>query len=210
MTEQQTLTPPAPLPSTPVEEPQQATVEVDQPAPQAGHEKKSPLRIFSLIRSITCWFDNSTKTYNPSETDNKYSIDWLRMIPYVGMHVMCLGVIWVGWSPVAVAVAAGLYAFHMFVITGFYHRYFSHRTFKTSRTAQFIFAVAGASCVQRGAIWWAARHRHHHRHSDEEDDIHSPIRHGFYFSHVGWIVSKAGFDYDEKAVPDLMKFPELC
>ena len=132
------------------------------------------------------------------------------MIPYVGMHIMCLGVIWVGWSPVAVLVAAGLYAFHMFVITGFYHRYFSHRTFKTSRAAQFIFAVAGASCVQRGAIWWAARHRHHHRHSDEEDDIHSPVRHGFYFSHVGWIVSKAGFDYDERAVPDLMKYPELC
>ena len=202
MTQQQTLTPPVTLSATPAEE-------VNRPAPQASHEKKPPLRIFSLLRSVTCWFDNSTKTYTPSETDSLYSIDWLRMIPYVGMHVMCLGVIWVGWSPAAVLLAAGLYTFHMFVITGFYHRYFSHRTFKTSRVAQFIFAVAGASCVQRGAIWWAARHRHHHRHSDEEDDIHSPVRHGFYFSHVGWIVSKAGFDYDAKAVPDLMKFPEL-
>jgi stearoyl-CoA desaturase (delta-9 desaturase) len=198
MTEQQTMTPLA-----------AQLQKLAQPAPQATYKKKSSWRISSLLRSATCWFDTTTKSYSEAETDDKYSIDWLRMIPYAGMHFMCFGVIWVGWSPIAVIVAAALYAIHMFAITAFYHRYFSHRTFKTSRVAQFIFALVGASCVQRGAIWWAARHRHHHRHSDEEDDIHSPHRHGFYWSHVGWITSKAGFDYDAKAVPDLMKFPEL-
>ena len=103
----------------------------------------------------------------------------------------------------------GLYVLHMFSITAFYHRYFSHRTYKTSRAAQFVFAVLGNSCVQRGPIWWAARHRHHHRHSEEEIDVHSPVRHGLFWSHVGWITSKGAFGYDPKSVPDLLKFPEL-
>jgi len=166
-------------------------------------------RIASLIRSIGCWFDNSAKEYSEAEKASRYEVDWIRLIPYVSMHLVCIAVIWVGWSPIAIAVAAALYAFHMFAVTAFYHRYFSHRTYRTSRVAQFLFAVAGSSCVQRGPIWWAARHRHHHRHSDEEDDVHSPIRHGLYWSHFGWITSKCAFDYDPKAVPDLMKFAEL-
>jgi len=166
-------------------------------------------RIASMARTVACWFDNAAKTYSETETANQYSVDWLRLIPYLSLHLMCFGVIWVGWSPVAVIVAAAMYVFHMFSITAFYHRYFSHRAFKTSRVAQFIFAVMGNSCVQRGPIWWAARHRHHHRHSDEEIDVHSPIRHGLYWSHFGWITSKGAFSYDAKAVPDLVKYPEL-
>lgn len=161
------------------------------------------------LRSIGCWFDNTAKSYTDDEQTSKYAVDWLRMIPYLGLHLTCFCVIWVGWSGVAVGVAAALYVVHMFSVTAFYHRYFSHRSYRTSRVAQFIFAVLGNSCVQRGPIWWAARHRHHHRHSDEEVDIHSPVRHGFYWSHVGWITSKGAFNFDESAVPDLVKFPEL-
>ena len=180
--------------------------------PAANDTKQEPKQTHlktSWIHSIGTWFDNSVKKYSEDETAQMYNVDWLRLIPYAGMHLMCLGIIWVGWSPIAVAVAAGLYVFHMFSITAFYHRYFSHRTFKTSRVAQFIFALMGSSCVQRGPIWWAARHRHHHRHSDEEDDVHSPVRHGFIWSHIGWITSKKAYGFDAKAVPDLMKFPEL-
>ncbi len=166
-------------------------------------------RFASLVHSVGCWFDNSAKEYTEGEKADVYAVDWVRLLPFVAIHLMCFGVIWVGWSPIAVAVAAGLYVFHMFSVTAFYHRYFSHRAFKTSRVAQFIFAVMGSSCVQRGPIWWAARHRHHHRHSDEEVDVHSPIRHGLYWSHFGWITSKGAYGFDEKAVPDLMKFPEL-
>jgi len=166
-------------------------------------------RLASLVQSIGCWFDNSAKKYSDAEKASQYEVDWVRLIPYVSIHLMCLAVIWVGWSPIAVLVACLMYAFHMFAVTAFYHRYFSHRSYKTSRVAQFLFAMAGSSCVQRGPIWWAARHRHHHRHSDEEDDVHSPIRHGLYWSHFGWITSKCAFDYDPKAVPDLIKFPEL-
>ena len=136
-------------------------------------------------------------------------IDWVRIIPFVGVHLACLGVFWVGWSPVAIAVAVLLYAVRMFAITGFYHRYFSHRTFKTSRTAQFVFALLGNAAVQRGPLWWAAHHRHHHRHSDAEADPHSPHEHGFLWSHVLWLTTRENFRTDRKAVKDLIVYPEL-
>jgi stearoyl-CoA desaturase (Delta-9 desaturase) len=175
----------------------------DTPGAAGSGKSRSPMR------SILAWFDKTALEYDDSESAGKYEADWVRLIPYLAVHAMCFGVFWVGWSGIALGVAAALYVVHMFAVTGFYHRYFSHRTYKTSRIAQFIFAVIGSSCVQRGPIWWAARHRHHHRHSDEDVDIHSPIRHGLYWSHFGWITSKRGFGFDEKAVPDLMKFPEI-
>ncbi len=101
------------------------------------------------------WFDSTAVRSSPANTHASH-IDWLRTVPFIGMHLACFGVIWVGWSPLAVSTAIALYLVRMFAITGFYHRYFSHRTFKTSRVLQFIFAVIGAASVQRGPIWWAA------------------------------------------------------
>jgi stearoyl-CoA desaturase (delta-9 desaturase) len=136
-------------------------------------------------------------------------VDWLRCIPFVAMHSMCFGIIWVGWSPFAVTMAAALYFVRMFAITGLYHRYFSHRAFKTSRLGQFFFALLGSCAVQRGPLWWAAHHRHHHRHSDQESDHHSPLQHGFLWSHMGWFMSRPNFPTNLQAVADLAKFPEL-
>lgn len=193
-----------------------STEKVDSPSretPGVETERQSDIPKTShfgrMVAAIGCWFDNSAKEYSENESSERYVVDWVRIIPFICLHLMCFGVIWVGWSPIAVAMAAAFYVVHMFSITAFYHRYFSHRSYKTSRVAQFIFAVMGNSCVQRGPIWWAARHRHHHRHSDEEVDIHSPIRHGFIWSQVGWISSKEAYPFDEKSVGDLMKFPEL-
>jgi len=136
-------------------------------------------------------------------------VDWARVLPFLAMHAGCLAVIWVGFSGVAIAVTIALYLLRMFAITGFYHRYFSHRTFKTSRAGQFIFALLGASAVQRGPIWWAAHHRYHHSHSDKPDDIHSPLQHGFLWSHMGWFMSHQHFVADLSGVKDLIKYPEL-
>jgi stearoyl-CoA desaturase (delta-9 desaturase) len=102
-----------------------------------------------------------------------------------------------------------MYAIRMFAITGFYHRYFSHKTFKTSRLMQFIFAVIGASAVQRGPIWWAAHHREHHMHSDTIHDKHSPKAHSFFWSHTGWFLTKANFLTHTKMVKELSRYPEL-
>ncbi|MFM7214254.1 MAG: acyl-CoA desaturase [Verrucomicrobiota bacterium] len=136
-------------------------------------------------------------------------VDWVRAMSFVILHVGCLGVIWTGWSWFAVGSAVFLYFIRMFAVTGFYHRYFSHRTFSTSRAWQFVLALWGATCVQKGALWWAYTHRHHHQHSDEEDDKHSPRQHGFLWSHIGWITSRKNFPTDYSRVKDLAKFPEL-
>jgi stearoyl-CoA desaturase (Delta-9 desaturase) len=135
--------------------------------------------------------------------------DWKRTVPYVILHLGCLLVLWSGWSWCAVGVATVLYFLRMFAITAFYHRYFSHRSYRTSRIMQFLFAVLGNSSMQRGPLWWAATHRHHHSHSDEETDKHSPRQHGFMGSHLGWLWHSENFPTDYSLIPDLAKFPEL-
>jgi stearoyl-CoA desaturase (delta-9 desaturase) len=156
------------------------------------------------LPSLLTWFDTSAAA-GSADPDR---IDWLRVLPFVGMHLACLGVFVVGVSPAALWTALALYALRMFAITGFYHRYFSHRAFRTSRTLQFAFALLGAASVQRGPLWWAAHHRHHHRHADTERDVHAP-RHGFWRSHVGWFLTARNFATDHDAVKDLGRYPEL-
>jgi stearoyl-CoA desaturase (delta-9 desaturase) len=136
-------------------------------------------------------------------------VDWVRCIPFIVLHLGCLGVIWVGASPVAVIAAVALYFIRMFAVTGIYHRYFSHKTYSTSRAGQLFLALWGGTTVQRGPLWWAYHHRHHHQHSDEEEDAHSPHIHGFWWSHIGWITSRRNFPTDYTKVKDLVKYPEL-
>ena len=157
-----------------------------------------------LLGKVRLWFDTAE-----APASSVQRVDWVRVLPFVVMHAACLGVIWVGWSWTAVTVAFALYVVRMFAVTGFYHRYFSHRTFHTSRPAQFVFAVLGNTAVQRGPLWWAAHHRHHHRHADTEQDVHSPRQHGFWWSHMGWITSDGNFRTDFSQVTDLAQFPEL-
>jgi len=130
-------------------------------------------------------------------------------IPFVLAHVVCLAAIWTGVQGSDVAIAAGLYALRMFAVTAGYHRYFSHRTFKTGRAFQFILAFVAQTSAQRGVLWWAAKHRHHHRHSDTGDDVHSPVRAGFWHAHLGWFFTKRHTRTDLAAVRDLAKYPEL-
>jgi stearoyl-CoA desaturase (Delta-9 desaturase) len=159
------------------------------------------------LGALRRWFDTADGA--PAETARDDRIDWLRAAPFVAMHLACVAVIWTGTSAVAVGVAVALYAIRMFALTGFYHRYFSHRTFRTSRTVQFVFAVIGAACVQRGPLWWAAHHRHHHRHADTALDPHSPGVHGFLWSHAGWFLTPRGFRTQLDRVPDFAVYPEL-
>ena len=160
-----------------------------------------------LVRSMRRWIDTASNDGLDEATADR--IDWLRTAPFIAMHLACLCVLWVGVSPIALMVAVALYVIRMFALTGFYHRYFSHRTFQTSRAVQFVFAVIGASCVQRGPLWWAAHHRNHHRHADTNHDPHSPGVYGFVWSHVGWFLTPRNFRTDLSRVPDLANYPEL-
>jgi len=136
-------------------------------------------------------------------------VDWTRCLPFIVLHLGCLGVFLTGASAFAVASAVALYFIRMAAVTGVYHRYFSHKTYGTSRPMQFLLALAGGTAVQRGPLWWAYHHRHHHVHSDGPDDAHSPHVHGFWWSHIGWITSRRNFPTDYSKVRDLARYPEL-
>lgn len=136
-------------------------------------------------------------------------INWVGNSPYFLLHFACFAVIWVGWSPIAVGVAAFFFLSRMFAVTGFYHRYFSHRTFKTSRAFQFVMACAGTACLQRGPLWWAAHHRHHHAFSDEIEDRHSPRLLGFLRAHAGWFLTPSAAKTEMHYVRDWARFREL-
>jgi stearoyl-CoA desaturase (delta-9 desaturase) len=156
------------------------------------------------------WFDADYAPGGAEAMRNEPDkVDWVRCIPFIILHLGCFGVLWVGASPIAAWMAVFLYFIRMFAVTGIYHRYFSHKTYSTSRVGQFILALWGGTTVQRGALWWAYHHRHHHLHSDDEEDAHSPHVHGFLWSHIGWITSRRNFPTDYSKIKDLVKFPEL-
>ncbi|MBX3374551.1 MAG: acyl-CoA desaturase [Phycisphaeraceae bacterium] len=136
-------------------------------------------------------------------------IDILRCLPFIGLHLACGLVFIAGFSWAALTVAVLLYLGRMFAITGFYHRYFSHRTFRTSRAFQLVMAIAGAAAAQRGPLWWAGHHRHHHNHSDDDRDTHSPARRGFWMAHMGWFMTPRAFSVPERLVRDWVRYPEL-
>lgn len=130
-------------------------------------------------------------------------------VPFVIVHLVCLAAIWTDVTATALWICLAFYVIRMFGITAGYHRYFSHRSFKTGRVFQFVLAWIAQASAQRGALWWAAKHRHHHRHSDTPDDVHSPRHRGFWYSHLGWIFTNEHDATDFDAVPDLTKYPEL-
>ena len=136
-------------------------------------------------------------------------IPLIRSIPMAAVHVACIAAFFISfrWSYLIVCLA--LYYVRMFFITAGYHRYFSHRTFTTSRAFAFVMALIGTSSVQKGVLWWAAHHRHHHRYSDTAEDLHSPSVRGFLWSHIGWILSDRYNATRTELVPDLVKYPEL-
>jgi len=136
-------------------------------------------------------------------------IDFAKSIGFILMHLSPLLAIWAGVSWIAVVVCVSAYYLRMFGITAGYHRYFSHRTFKTSRPFQFMLAFLGATAAQKGPLWWAAHHRTHHQHSDTEEDIHSPGLKGFWWSHVGWILCNKYEPTESKLVRDFETYPEL-
>lgn len=157
-----------------------------------------------MIKTLLAWFD--TSQLDPGDGD--HGVDLGRVVPFIGLHLACLAVFWVGVAPIAVAVCIASYLVRMFAITAFYHRYFAHRAFRTSRPVQFLFALIGASSTQRGPLWWAAHHRRHHKHSDRAGDPHTP-RKGLFWSHMGWFLSRKHFATEWEQIPDLAKYPEL-
>ena len=125
----------------------------------------------------------------------------IHLIPILGF--------WTGVTVFDWILCVFLYFFRMFWITGGYHRYFSHRSYSTSRFFQFVIAFMAQTSVQKGALWWASHHRIHHRTSDTPKDPHSMRLYGFWYSHIGWITGPDYKETDYKVISDYAKYPEL-
>ncbi len=146
---------------------------------------------------------------SPTATAPKESLSKAASIPFFIVHALLLLAPLVGVSWELVGVAFLSYYLRMIAVTMGYHRYFAHRTFQTNRVFQFLLAFAAQTTAQKGALWWAAHHRHHHRESDTALDVHSPTQKGFFWSHVGWILSSKYDETNYAAIKDFARFPEL-
>lgn len=136
-------------------------------------------------------------------------IAFWRSLPFFLLHAACGLALWCGTSPLALWTCAALYVIRMFAITAGYHRYFAHASYKTSRWFQFLLAWVGAASMQKGPLWWAAHHRHHHAHSDTDQDVHSPVRQSFWWSHAGWFLCTRFDDTRWRLIPQFSRFAEL-
>lgn len=134
--------------------------------------------------------------------------DIVALVGFWAMHLVPFAAIWTGVTKEAIILCVVLYFVRMFGITAGYHRYFSHKSYKTSRVMQFILAWLAQSSMQRGVLWWAAHHRDHHAYSDRDGDPHSPILGTFLHAHILWLWTD-GADEPQARVRDLERYPEI-
>ena len=161
-----------------------------------------------MWRWVDSWSVNSVELTDAQNDIKDNKIQWFRILPFIILHLSCLAIFWVGISWFAVGFMLFFYLIRMFAITGFFHRYLSHKTFQTSRPVQFLFLLIGTMSAQRGPLWWAAHHRNHHRYADTTKDPHSS-QHGFWYSHIGWFLNQKNFVIRQEMVKDWLKYPEL-
>ena len=146
------------------------------------------------------------------DATRRLDIDYFIAIPFILFHLSIFMVFWTGITATAVIIGLGFFVMRIWACTAGYHRYFSHKSYKTSRVFQFILAYLAQTSGQQGVIWWANHHRLHHKHSDTAKDPHSPLHMGFWKAHVGWIFERTNYNKDINQytmVSDWLKYPEL-
>ena len=167
------------------------------------------MRIVCFLRRAGYWLVNDERFMNDSPSERKEDLAWGRVIPFVAIHLACLGVFFVEFNKWAGILCGFLYLSRMFFITAFYHRFFSHRAFEASPTMIGLMALLGCTAGQRGPLWWASHHRQHHIHSDTPKDPHSPSQRGFIFSHTLWFLTHDSFRTRWAQIGDWRKYEFL-
>jgi stearoyl-CoA desaturase (delta-9 desaturase) len=123
-------------------------------------------------------------------------------------HALALTVPFLTWR------TRDLFAFAVLLVSGCFavavalHRYFAHRSFRTSRAFQL--ALGGLAALFFGdPLGFAGKHRLHHRHADTDRDPHSPHQ-GVWRCWIGHLLDE-GYADDAivAAAPDLAAYPEL-
>jgi stearoyl-CoA desaturase (delta-9 desaturase) len=128
------------------------------------------------------------------------------------------GLLWgVAVRPVDLITFAVLYVVCGLGITIGFHRLFSHRAFKTTRTLTAVWAILGSMTLQGPVTQWVTDHRKHHALSDKEGDPHSPhhgygggwkgVVKGLWHAQVGWLLTTKGLERGERYGKDLYADP---
>lgn len=127
---------------------------------------------------------------------------------FVALHA--IAIIGVALQPTLIdwLIFAILYLTRVIGLTLGYHRLLAHKSFEVPRPLQFGLVLIGAMALQRGPFWWVHHHRLHHRVADTSADPHTP-RKGWFYAHMGWIISTEYSHVPPNAVPDLRKQREL-
>ena len=89
------------------------------------------------------------------------------------------------------------------------HRYFSHKSFKTSKTKHTLLCFLSILIGQDSPVMYASGHRHHHVYSDKDKDLHSPLNQSF-FQLCFWSWQRKEWFIEHKKVRlavDLLKDP---
>ncbi|MEM7449378.1 MAG: acyl-CoA desaturase [Myxococcota bacterium] len=142
----------------------------------------------------------------PRQSKNSYQ--WSGSLTFVLAHLAVFGALWSGVNTQSLVLCFVLFTVRMLFVTAFYHRYFAHRTYKTSRVLQFIFAFLAQSSSQKGVLWWASHHRVHHKKSDRPGDVHSPVIDSVFYAHLGWLFADTAVTHWHK-IRDFANYPEL-
>ena len=74
-------------------------------------------------------------------------------------------------------------------ITAGYHRLLSHRSYEAHPVLELFYLLFGAAAFENSALNWCYDHRVHHRYVDKEDDPYN-INNGFWYAHMGWILTE--------------------
>ena len=102
-------------------------------------------------------------------------------------------------------------------VTVGFHRFLTHRAFKSGRVLRVMLAILGSAAIEGPVIAWVADHRKHHRFSDRAGDPHSPhleqghgwsgVVRGLLHAHVGWLFIHTDRAKRSRYVPDLLADP---
>ncbi|KAJ8921482.1 hypothetical protein NQ315_003100 [Exocentrus adspersus] len=132
----------------------------------------------------------------PAEIGTDYSfkrrIVWKNALGFVALHVAALYGLYLAifYAHPATSICAIIIALASAEgVTIGAHRLYSHKTFKAKFSLRLALNILQTIAGQNCLYIWVRDHRLHHKYSDTDADPHNAHR-GFFFSHMGWLMSK--------------------
>src|SRR5262245_59756826 len=78
---------------------------------------------------------------------HSWAPNWLKCVPFVLLHLAPLAAFWTGVDLKSLLLCGACYLINMIGATVGYHRYFAHRSYKTSRAFQFVLGCLGGTAL---------------------------------------------------------------